>query len=156
MKLTPNFWLSEFERSGMAARRGIDNSVPVDLLDNVMLAAQMLQRIRGFLSDMAGQDVPIHITSGYRAPALNAAVGGSPRSDHMQALAADWIAPVIGPPSMIVRLLLPHLDALGIGQIIDEFPAGGRGWVHTSVKVPDNPINRALVIDQHGVRPFVA
>lgn len=32
---------------------------------------------------------PIRVTSGYRCPAVNAKVGGSPTSDHLRGMAAD-------------------------------------------------------------------
>lgn len=154
MLLAPNFRLDEFERSQVAARLGIDNTVPVELLQNALRTASMLQRIRDFLSKVAGREIPVQITSGYRSPRVNAAVGGSPSSDHMTAQAADWVAPAFGPASTIARILRPEVDRLMIGQLIDEFPPNG--WVHTSVRLPNLAANRVLVIDRDGARPLLA
>ena len=148
--LAPSFRLDEFERSEVAARRGWDNSLPVELLSNALRTASMLQGIRDFLSAVAGRDVPILITSGYRSPRVNAAVRGSPGSDHLQGMAADWVAPAFGSPSAIVRVLAPEVERLRIGQLIDEFPP--RGWVHTSTRRPELAVNRVLQIDGNGAR----
>lgn len=146
--------MAEFTRSQTAIRAGLDNTLPVELLANALRTASMLQRIRDFLSRTAGRDVPIQITSGYRSPEVNRRVGGSPRSDHLLGLAADWVAPDFGTPSTIVRVLAAEVDKLGIGQLIDEFPPNG--WVHTAVRVPDAEVNRVLVIDGSGARALTA
>lgn len=85
MRLSPNFTLAEFEASDTAVRLGIDNRVPQPLLGNVQrLVTQILQPLR----EQTG--AAVRISSGYRSPKLNAAVGGSTRSQHMHALAADF------------------------------------------------------------------
>lgn len=154
MQLTANFWLWEFEHSDRATRYGLDNRVPADLLDNIRRTALMLQGIRDFLCDVAGKDIAIRITSGYRTMQLNEIVGGSLSSDHMKGLAADWKAPAFGPPTMIVRQLMPHVDRLGIGQLIDEYPP--HGWVHTGVPVPRLAHNRILRKTVGGLESLVS
>ena len=76
MQLTNNFWLSEF-----ACNDGTE--VPKHLIPNVKLLAEQLQVLR----DVVGE--PIHINSAYRHEAYNKAVGGSSRSQHLLAKAAD-------------------------------------------------------------------
>jgi hypothetical protein len=66
---------------------------------------------------------------------LNAAIRGAKNSDHMQAMATDWIAPAFGTSLEIAQALAPYVNELGIGQLINEFP-GAKGWVHTSIKKP--------------------
>lgn len=149
-----HFSIEEFTASKTAAAQGIDNSLPVQLLDNARQTLAMLERIRAHLSYIAQTDVPILIQSGYRSLPLNAAVGGAARSDHVQALAADWVAPTFGTAAEVAAALAPVVDDLGIGQLINEYP-GPRGWVHTSSRVPDNLNNRIITINRTGVHPGI-
>ena len=115
----------------------------------------MLERIRSHLSDLKGSTVPIIVQSGYRSEALNRAVGGSPRSDHMQALAADIRAPGFGRAVDVARALEPVADELGIGQLINEFPDTGNGWVHVSLQSPDREINAVITVTRAGTVPGI-
>ena len=84
MRLTEHFSIEEFERSATATKLGIDNRVPQELIPNIKnLCQQVLEPLRRH----AG--TPITISSGYRCPRLNAAVGGSPTSNHLRGCAAD-------------------------------------------------------------------
>lgn len=150
MKLSQNFTLLEFTRSATASRLGIDNT-PQDpqLLAALRLTADMLERIRAFLGDRAGKDVPIRITSGYRCLELNTALRSDPTSDHVRGMAADWEAPSFGTPYQICSALAAHVDDLGIGQLINEFP-DRNGWVHTGVPIPKKTINRIITIRADG------
>ena len=76
MKLTKNFSLSEF-----ACKDG--TTVPYEYMPNVQELANNLQVLRDYLQR------PIYINSAYRSPEHNANVGGSPRSQHLYARAAD-------------------------------------------------------------------
>lgn len=149
MNLSENFTLHEFCRSGTATRLGIVNHLPADLLPNAKRTAQMLQRIRAFLSKRAGRDVPMRITSGYRCLPLNRAIRSGDTSDHVQALAADWEAPTFGSPTEICEALMPMVGALEIGQLINERPDAD-GWVHTGVRLPVKMINRVITITGRG------
>lgn len=149
MQLAPNFSLAEFVASQTAARRGINNSLPPELLENAKASAAMMQRIRDHLSQLAGRDIPINVSSGYRCPALNIAIGSAPTSDHSQAHAWDWSAPAFGTPTQICTALAPEVGTLGIGQLINEFPESG-GWVHTSAKMVSRAVNRIITIKRSG------
>jgi len=70
------------------------------------------------------------ITSGYRSPALNHAIGGSPTSHHMQGRAADLIVPGMTPLAVCQAA---HQMKLPCAQIIHEF---GR-WAHLAVALPN-------------------
>lgn len=139
MHLTPHFELSEFTHSNTAQKLGLDNTPTAAALVNLPRTAQMLENVRAHL------DVPITITSGYRCPALNKAVGGVTSSDHAQGMAADVVAPKFGTPYELAKKLAPHIDALGIGQIIYEV-SGKSQWVHLSARVPDRTSNRVITI----------
>lgn len=154
-RLSAHFTVAEFTASRTALDRGIDNDLPIELLANARATAAMLERIRSHLSDLKGSTVPVIIQSGYRSEALNRAVGGSPRSDHMQALAADFRAPAFGRPVDVARALEPVASELGIGQLINEFPDTGNGWVHVSIQSPDREINQVITVTRAGTVPGV-
>ncbi|MEK8025000.1 D-Ala-D-Ala carboxypeptidase family metallohydrolase [Pseudaquabacterium rugosum] len=149
--MTENFSLSEFTRSTTAARRGLPNTLPGELMPAALQTLAMLERIRAHLSAAAGRDIPVQILSGYRAPAVNTAVGGSANSDHMRASAADIIAPAFGPAIDVARELAAHVGDLRIGQLINEFP-GASGWVHVSTRAPLAVVNRVITITAAGPR----
>ena len=139
MNLTPHFTLAEFTRSNKAQQLGLDNTPTSGALANLKRTAQMLERVRAHLG------APITITSGYRGPVLNKAVGGATSSDHLQGLAADVLAPKFGTPYEVAKALAPHIEALGIGQIIYEV-SGRTHWVHLSARVPEKRVNRVITI----------
>lgn len=146
--MTPHFTRQEFEFSGTAVRLRIGNQVPDALMPNAVATLEMMERIRAALSEKAGRDVPIRITSGYRSLNVNRAVGSKDTSDHVQANATDWQAPAFGTPLEICRFLAPRVGELGIGQLIHEY---GR-WVHTSTRVPSNDWNRVITATHAGMR----
>ncbi len=155
-RLSEHFTVAEFTASRTALARGIDNDLPIELLANARATAAMLERIRSHLSDLKGSEVPIIVTSGFRSAALNAAIGGSPRSDHLQALAADIRAPSFGSPLEVARALEDHTSELGIGQLINEYPdRGGAGWVHVSIQSPAQAINRIITVTAAGTVPGI-
>lgn len=53
----------------------------------------LFESIRAECSLVLGHDCPIHITSGYRCKAHNAAVGGEEHSQHMEGTALDILCP---------------------------------------------------------------
>lgn len=144
MKLSAHFSLEELTHT----EQRMDNSCPAELLPALTDTADMMERIRAVLSAAKGREIPIIVTSGYRSPAVNAAVGGQPKSDHVNALAVDFKAPAFGTPYDICKFLEPILDDLGIGQCIHEF---GR-WVHVSSKAPERSVNRVITITAAGVQ----
>lgn len=150
MSAHPNFTLDEFTRSSTAARLRLDNRLPAELMPSAVATLVMLQRIRDRLTLEAGWPVPVIITSGYRAPAVNAAVGSGVTSDHRLASACDWRAPEFGTPTEVCEFLAPLVGVLGIGQLINEFP-GRDGWVHTSTRSPQRTINRVITITADGI-----
>jgi zinc D-Ala-D-Ala carboxypeptidase len=153
--MTPNFTLSEFTQSKTAVKRGIDNTLPPELQNEAFATLSMMENIRAYLSDLAGHEVRIYISSGYRTPELNAAIGGDPKSDHMKAAAVDWTAPDFGTPIEVAKALQANMDNLGIGQLINEFPSSRSPWIHTSTKTPELAINKVITITAQGAIPGV-
>jgi putative chitinase len=127
--LADNFWLSEFLASQTAVRLGIDNTPdPYHLASIRDHLAPGMQRIRDLLnSHHSGREVGILISSGYRGPALNKAIGGSKTSQHMLGQAADFTAPRFGTPYEVCLILARHHQAIGFDQLVFE-----GSWVHVS------------------------
>ncbi len=127
MRLSKNFTMAEFTKSQTAERQGIDNTPEGDHLDAaVALFENVVQPVR----DNFGTTV---INSGYRSPDLNAAVGGSSKSQHCKGEAADIECP--GTPN--AELAQWIVDNLDFDQCILEFYTPGipdSGWVHVSYK----------------------
>ena len=134
MQLTEHFSLEELIASEVAARSGIDNTPPGDLMANLHALAEGLERVRAAL---AGK--PIHVNSGYRCAPLNTAIGGAGNSTHMRGLAADILCPQFGPPLAVCRTIV----AAGIetDQIIHEFG----GWCHVAFAAPGTQARRELL-----------
>ena len=123
MQLSEHFELAEFLVSETAARRGIANEPTPEIIENLRRLCQLvLEPLRVKLAR------PVVITSGYRSPALNRAIGGSPTSHHMQGRAADLIVPGITPLAVCQAASQLKLPCV---QIIHEF---GR-WTHLSVAI---------------------
>jgi len=126
MMLSKNFSLQEMTISQTAARRGLNNQPGQAELNNLkMLCNEVLQPLRDFVGK------PVKITSGYRGPAVNRAVGGSTTSAHMYGLAADiWI------PGLTVREVMHKIHGLQLpyDQLIDEFGS----WVHVGLSTGTN------------------
>lgn len=141
MKLSAHFDLDEFIESATARRLGIDNRPSPEILTELQRTAQMLELARTQLGSR-----PIWITSGYRSPALNAAVGGSATSAHCFGMAADFTCPTFGTPLEVCRELATYAESLDFDQLIHEFG----GWVHIGRRA--SPRRQLLTIDARGTR----
>lgn len=141
MKLSDHFTLDEFTTSQTAARLGISNDPPIDVVSHLKRTAQGMERVRSVLNNNA-----IHINSGYRSLKVNAAVGSKSTSQHVTGEACDFICPTWGTPEKIMRTIVD--SAIDYDQCILEFDA----WVHISFS--DTPRNQALIIDHSGTRSY--
>ena len=145
MRLTANFSLEELTRSTTAQRLRLDNTPPPGVLPQLQATAEMLQRIREHLQR------PVIVTSAYRGPEVNRAVGGVTSSDHTRGQAADIVVPSFGTPYQVAKALAPQVSALGIGQLILE-GVKGKQWVHVSTRLPDKVMNRVITITDAGAQ----
>lgn len=130
MKLSANFSLSELTKSETATRNGIFNTPSALVIEKLQaLTDNILQPVR----DKFG---PVIVTSGYRSPEVNKAVGGSTSSHHCFGYAADFSV-----LSMDNRELAIFIrDELSeFTQLILEFYNGDSdsGWVHCSYDAAD-------------------
>ena len=140
MELSKNFNLSEFTKSQTASRLRIDNTPNKTHIDSLkLLCEKVLQPIRDNF------DKPVIISSGYRSPNLNRAIGGSLKSQHMTGQAADFEIPGIDNYT-----LAKWIEAnLNYDQLILEFYEGGNsGWVH--VGYSPRHLNQELTINRFG------
>ena len=131
-RLSRHVTLGGLTRSKVARQRGIDNLPPPELIGNLRMLARGLDEVRRLLGHR------LRINSGYRCPALNAAVGGAEGSQHTIGLAADFECPGFGTPLEIVAEI--HRSPIVFDQCILEF---GR-WVHLSFSAA--PRRRVLTI----------
>lgn len=118
-RLSAHFTLAELTASNTAARKGIPNIAPPEIVDTLTLTADRMEKVRALLGNK-----PIRILSGYRSPAVNKVVGGSKNSAHMTGHAIDFTCEGFGTPAQVAAYLSQHLTAYD--QIIQEFGQ----WVH--------------------------
>ena len=123
-----NFSQTELEYSTKASKKGINNQIPVEYLDNARELINALQTIR----DALGK--PIQITSGYRCPELNKLVGGVSNSSHLKAWAADLLVKGMSAKELFYWLS-GFLKGSGMkfGQLLVEHSKTG-SWVHFSIR----------------------
>lgn len=135
MKKIKHFRLSEFINSVTAKRQGIDNTPSFEVVDNLNRLADYLDSIR----EKYGKS--IFISSGYRCPLLNQAVGGASNSQHLKGLAADLICADMGKLLSIIR------ETGGFDQLITEHNKGSKNyWIHVSVApVFGKPRNQVII-----------
>ena len=109
---------AEMLRSSTAEKLNIKN-VPNDpiVIENLEHTIEQLDELRRLYGS------PIIITSGYRCPALNKAVGGKPNSQHVKGQAADlkWNP----------ELLQFIIDKFHYDQLIEETSKRTK-WIHIS------------------------
>ena len=129
MKLSKNFALSEVTHSNTAKRLGISNEPTKEHMDKLeMLIRSIIQPLR----DSIG---PIRISSGYRNPSLNRAIGGSSSSQHCKGEAVDIQFWEMG--QMNNKVIYDWILDSGIefDQMINEFDYS---WIHISLKEEGN------------------
>ena len=129
MKLSENFSLSEIIHSNTAIRKGIDNAPTAKHLQNIqLLIKQVVQPMRSSIG-------AIRISSGYRNPKLNRAIGGSTRSQHCKGEALDlqfWKGGNMNNKVMYDWILNNDIE---FDQMINEFDFS---WIHISLKKNSN------------------
>ena len=139
MKLSKNFTLQELIKSNTALRLGIDNTPSKEgIMKLTILATSVLQLLR----DRIGA---LRITSGYRAPQLNTAIGGSNKSQHTKCEAVDIQYVKRGRmDNLMIYQALIDLD-IDFDQCILEFGDStatsdptSPAWIHLSYKITDN------------------
>lgn len=128
------FTINELTKSATAARRGINNTPDATAKKNLEL---LVENILDPLREAWG--APIIVSSGYRCPKLNRAVGGAKASQHMLGQAAD-IHTVSDKPADNRKLFdLIRSLKLPFDQLINEY---NYNWIHVSF----GPRNRRQIL----------
>lgn len=142
MKLSKNFTLEELVFSITASNHGIDNTPNAEARKCLKrLAVEVLQPIR----EAWGQ--PIVVSSGYRCPRLNAAVGGVKNSQHVLGQAADIKAADPRQNGKLHALIKRMVKSgqLNVGQLIWEYGSKTNpNWVHVSLPRSGKANNQLL------------
>ncbi len=125
MRISKNFTKEEFELSRAAIKGGLDNTIPQRHLPNLnRLIWSYLQPFRDYVRKA------IFISSGYRSPAVNTAIGGSESSYHKHCLAVD--PDVAGlTPMQTVRKLVEWSEVSGM--VFDKIILEYDSWVHIQI-----------------------
>ncbi len=128
------FTLNEFEKSAKAWQLGIDNTIP-------SMQKKNIEKLVNLVLDPLREEIksPVIVSSGYRCPRLNKAVGGALKSKHIEGLAADitfqkpdtycyWAYCLLKSPNHPYR------------QYIDQcIYYEKKGFVHVSISAIDKP-----------------
>ena len=153
-KLSEHFSLDELIASSTAKAKGISNIPTAQHKSNLKyLCVSVLEPLRTLLNakytvyqGKKVKSVSMKITSGYRSPALNKAVGGSSTSSHVQGLAVDFGVVINFTDG--TKASIPYTETyenikawvkggkLTLDQLIQERSSNST-WVHIGVK-PDN------------------
>lgn len=146
-KLSEHFTLEELTVSDTAKKQGLNNAPNDEALDNLKRLADFLEQVRTLFNKS------ILINSAYRGPEVNAAVGGTKKSDHMDGRAADIRVIGVSVDDVVKKIIASDL---GYDKVIKEFAdSKSGGWTHLSI--PEKgayPRKLKLIIDSKGQRAY--
>lgn len=146
MRLSPHFTLREMIKT---SHRRFDNNPPGDMIE------KLRELCLEFMEPVRKQFGPIWITSGYRSPALNNAIGGSPSSAHKFGCAADFVS-MKGATTLEIVDWIVDESGLPFDQVIDEYSSTSN-WVHLGMLRPVGkqvPRHQALTMRNGKYTPF--
>lgn len=132
LKLSEHFTLEEFTRSQTAVAKGFDNTPTIDIVWNLCaLVTLVLEPMRQEL----GQ--PVIISSGYRCPELNKAIGGVTNSFHLTGRACDIKVTnnALGQQMFDIIKRNPYVD-----KILYEHSASSK-WLHVQISTAPRNYN---------------
>ena len=141
-----NFTIAEMVHSSTAEKLNIDNNPPLLVRVHLTETITLLESIRsewGKYCEANNLGTPaIRVSSGYRSPELNKAVGGVKTSAHVLGYAAD-IVPVNGKQDEFETFMAEMFAKKGYAydQIIVEKSKSAR-WVHVGYKKADGSQRR--------------
>ena len=136
--ISKNITYKEAIYSNTAKRLGIKNEPNDEQLGNMLTIAEMIfEPLRVFVGG------PIKITSFFRSPALNKAIGGAPSSQHCQGNAMD-LDDVFGYKTN-AEMFMYIKENLDFDQLIWEFGNDKNpSWIHVSYVDAQQNRNRCL------------
>ena len=115
--LSPHFSLDELIAT---QHRQFENWPPPPVQSVLRQVAGRMEAVRALLGD-----TPITISSGYRNPQVNRAVGGALHSAHLTGHAVDFNCYGFGDPIEVCRAI--SKSNIGFDQLVEE-----GSWVHLS------------------------
>lgn len=136
-----NFSVAELVQSSTAEQLKINNNPSSIVRAHLTETITLLECIRAEWAEFCERHdlgtPAIRITSGYRSPELNKAVGGVKNSAHVTGYAAD-LQPVNGKQTEFERFMANEFSKMGYSydQIIVERSKTSR-WVHVAYKNTD-------------------
>ena len=139
MRISKNFTLAELTKSNTATRLGISNTPDKEGIHKLrLLATELLQPLRNAVG-------PLRVTSGFRSESLNAAIGGSNKSQHTKCEAVDLQFVKRGRMDNMRIFNAIISQGLEFDQCILEFggstahtDSDNPDWIHISWKITGN------------------
>ena len=137
-KISKNITYNEAVHSNTAKRKGIEN-IPneIQIANMITIAEMIFQPLRSYVGG------PIKITSFFRSPELNRAIGGSKSSQHCKGQAMD-LDDVYGHKTN-AEMFDYIRENLDFDQLIWEFGDDNNpNWIHVSYVDKQENRNRCL------------
>jgi hypothetical protein len=149
MNISEHISMKEALRSNTAKRLGINNMPDNDTLVTMQITAEhIFEPLRNKFNE------PIYISSFYRSPELNKAIGGSSSSQHCKGEAID-IDDVYSKASNadFFNYIKNHLE---FDQLIWEFGDDQNpAWVHVSYSLGKNRMRILKAIKENGRTKYI-
>lgn len=125
MKISKYVSYEESIKSQTAERKGINNQPDTEQTENMKYVAKnVFDKVREYIGG------PLYVSSFFRCPALNKAIGGSSTSQHMKGEAID-----IDHPKLNKKVFDYIRKNLEFDQLIWEFgDDDSPAWVHVSLR----------------------
>ena len=124
IQLTPHFTLGELCNTSNEQYKKLNLLKAQEQMGKMYMLAGFAERVR----EIVGK--PLIITSGYRCPELNKAIGGALTSQHIFCEAIDFVVKGMRPEDIFNRIVTSDLK---YNQIIIERNTKGSQWVHISI-----------------------
>lgn len=128
MNLSPHFSFNELTNTSHSEVLPQNREYAKAFMKQLKYTAGALEEVRELLG------VPMTITSGYRMPQLNKAVGGSATSKHTQGLCADFIPIGMSVKEAFAKITANKDKLLSVRKVIIE-GVKGKNWIHLQAKV---------------------
>ena len=135
IRLSPHFTLGEMTKTST----GLANEPNEAQVKNLMRLCSWLEMLREEWNRRYGEgDDPIVISSGFRSPKVNKAVGGVSTSNHLTGCAADIRVAGIEEALRKAVILLDISDESGedFDELLIERNQRGSYWIHFAVRPP--------------------
>lgn len=122
------------DRELLHTNTGLPNQASPEVLESLhYIIEQVLDPLREAIG------TPITITSGYRSPEVNRAIGGSKTSQHMLGEAVDFVCKDMAGAFAYIQERLPY------DQLIWEFGTDAQpDWIHVSYRADGKNRRQAL------------